>query len=233
MSSTQRRDKPSRSSSEAASRHKSYRFKSYLEANTQERARFESMQGELPDKIAEVIASFREDKLVVQPSHRRTAEAELVVEPVLQPARPRARAAQATPVVMPRSRVLWPWYVGAVLLALVAMIWMDTRADQAAQPPLTPLAQSPAAPVLEPVAAMQAPAADVETSAALPAQPARVSGALTAEPAPPAEPVKLAAAEPNKIQKRSKPAARKKAAENTAAGAHHYSEDLTGLLQGH
>lgn len=253
MSSTHRRDNPSRSAADVApssSRNKNYRFKSYLEANTQERARFDAMQDHVPDKIAEVIASFREDKLVVQPSRPRPAEVmpepELALEvtPPVPVESPQTRIIASSRAHQPR--VMWPYYVGALVVALGVMIWLDASADAPAESATATAAAPAAGPVTGSIApAAPAVAAPVKPVAAAPA-PAKTAASSSAAPSTSSAPAKSA----GKSDKVGKPqaaagkstkaaAARKpahKAGKSTSDGqkedAHYYSEDLTGLLQG-
>lgn len=233
MSSSHRRENPSRSAAEPSSRHRNYRFKSYLEANTQERARFDSMQDHVPDKIAEVIASFREEKLTVHPHRPQVAGAAADVgQRVDMPRpRPRPRSVAVAPAVAGRRRPAWHWYLGALGLAFALMIWLDTRADVDRAPAL-PLVASNSGSELT-----TTPGYDTSThvdaaamsggmsTGSITAAPASVVVPLerTAKPAP--APVRMAAA-----PQRKKPAPTK--VRNTKDEVHHYSEDLTGLLQG-
>lgn len=230
-SSSHRRQNPSRSAAESTARHKNYRLKSYLEANTQERARFESMQDHVPDKIAEVMASFREDKLVVQPHHRRQPVAEIETEAAPPVVRPRARPAVATPV-MPRSRPLWPWYAGAMVLAVAAMIWVDVGSDVAA-----PAADTAEVSVSPPVAtpAVNTPAA--HTGSIVAAPPATAAAPVVAQkPEKSASGKVVARSESRREVARASDRPAAQGSRTRAAPArdeiHHYSEDLTGLLQG-
>ena len=233
MSSSHRRDNPTRSATESPSRNRNYRFKSYLEANTQERARFDSMQGHVPDKIAEVIASFREEKLTVHPHRPQAAGAAPAIAelPQLPRVRPRARAV-AAPVVN-RQRALWPWYLAALGVALALMIWLDARAD---------IDQVPPSPVLtsESSDELSTPAG-YDASAHSDAAAMGMSTGSIARPLPAAEPAPgpaikqaqaPAAVKPLAVAQNKKPVAAKVRKNKDKEVAQHYSEDLTGLLQG-
>lgn len=230
MSSSHRRENPSRSSTEASSRHRNYRFKSYLEANTQERARFDSMQGHVPDKIAEVIASFREEKLTVHPHRPQPAGAipQLAEDTEVRRARPRARAVAMTTAVARRQRPAWHWYLAALGLALALMIWLDSSSELD-RPPALPLAATESGSELTTTpgydTSAHSDAAAMSTGsitrAAEPAVVPTVKPAAKPSPAP----IKIAAAPQ---YKKSAPAKVRKSKDEV----HHYSEDLTGLLQG-
>lgn len=246
MSSSHRRENPSRSAAEAtsnSSRHKSYRFKSYLEANTQERARFDAMQDHVPDKIAEVIASFREDKLTVQPHRRNHPEVmpepergfsvAPVLAPVVAPA-PAAAVRRVSTSTRQQPRVVWPWYVCGLVAALSLMIWFDASSDAPAVEEVATVAGAPApAPAVSGAIVPAAAPLSVDSNAAKPA-PDKVSAPAAQLASASAKPVKTSTKPRSAAASRQKPV--RKAAARQSAGAqheeHYYSEDLTGLLQG-
>lgn len=228
MSSSHRRENPSRSAAESAARHRNYRFKSYLEANTQERARFDSMQGHVPDKIAEVIASFREEKLTVHP-HRPQAAG--VLSDVAQESdRPRVRsrtravAVAVAPAVRPRPG--WHWYLIVLGLALALMIWLDARSgsDQPALSLPVPTSGSTGELSTQPGYDTSAHSDAAAMSHRPIARPP-----VAAKPAESAVQPALTAPKSVATPQRKKPAS--SGARQSKGEALHYSEDLTGLLQ--
>lgn len=233
MSSSHRRENPSRSAADSASasKQRNYRFKSYLEANTQERARFESMQDHVPDKIAEVIASFREEKLTVQPHRGPSTIVDIPDRPRKLPKpRPAIDAVALSP--LKRRTQTWPWYTAVLVAALTAMIWIDMRSDVDQMPSLESSMVSAsedaltAKPGYEPVArAARSQSAVHQVSGSLVSRPLATSSSMKmVETSAVAAPVKKVAPPPTRT-------ARSRKTDNLAE-AQHYSEDLTGLLQG-
>lgn len=242
MSSTSRREQSrSATPSSSSSRHKNYRFKSYLEANTQERARFDAMQDHVADKIAEVMASFREEKLVVHP--HRTPPAEPITEaevkadaqsrvepkPAERPAVAQAVARPAPAPLYKAPRPMWPWYVGGLVAAMLVMVWFDVRSAMDTEAPTQQASTGAvvsAAPSSEPVVPepIDAAAAVVTLSEPVPASPGPVAARM--------EPVRLDAADTTAQKPRQQAPARKPPKPRGAPQTDHYSEDLTGLLQG-
>lgn len=176
--------------------------------DTMTRENWESMRNNLPNKIDEVMASFRDDKLEVTP---------------------RAKSAQvkAAAPEAPPPRASWPWFVAGAMAALVAVAifayWftrpgteptLSTPPAKASEgtlapPPdlLAPVQRAPSRPVAPPpVADKPAPAAE------------------TPPVAPEAEAAPKPAAKPKPAKK---PAPAKPVVEEE-----HFTEDLTPLLRG-
>lgn len=99
--------------------------KSYREANTEMRAHFDEMQGEVEHKVEEAMVSFREQRL-----RTKSAPASTRVD----------TPAPVTEIVRPR-RALWPF--GLVMVASLALLgWLHGRPDEqellVAPPVITP-----------------------------------------------------------------------------------------------
>ncbi|MFC4161353.1 hypothetical protein [Chitinimonas lacunae] len=178
--------------------------------DTMTRENWEAMRNNLPHKIDEVMASFRDDKLEVSPRPYR--------------AKP---AAKAEPLPPP-SRASWPWFAAGALFALIAvavLAYWFTRPS--AEPTLsTPPGKAPVgtlAPPPDVLAPRPAPA--TPRAATPPTAPSPVAPQLTT-PAPTAEtPAASAEAKP-------KPKPVRKAAPKPVAEEEHFTEDLTPLLRG-
>lgn len=214
-----RKDRPRRSGHASDSPGRTYRFKSYLDANTQELARFDAMQEHVPDKIDEVMASFREEKLTVHPQRSKQVADEIATANT-----PFFSTAKSEPIKK-KSLGVWPWYAGLAGLALALVIALNLGGKGAIS--------TENAPVVTPVVKAAEPA--VPSSVEQPKAPTTVdapkSKAAHLETAPSAEPkaikkeVKVEQATPVVV------AAPVKKKTKKAAPVHKYSEDLTDLLQ--
>lgn len=125
--------------------------KSYREANTEMRAHFDEMQGEVEHKVEEAMVSFREQRL-----RTKSAPASTCVD----------TPAPVTEIVRPR-RALWPF--GLVMVASLALLgWLYGRPDEQ-ELPVAP-------PVITPAPTL---AVHVPLRKNPPAAPAAESGAAT------------------------------------------------------
>jgi len=210
-----RQDRPKRSAHASdETRDKRYRYKSYLDADTQEMARFDTMQEHVPDKIDEVMASFREEKLTVSPARRNvTDEIATANTPFFSTAK----------VTRPQknNRLIWIWVAGLALLVLGGVLWMSSGSDESTPPPK----QIAAPEKTNPVTPAEPPSSSANA-------PAPVTGA-TPKPSPKKEAVVVAppkATKPVEVQA-SKPEEAPKKKPKKAAPVHKYSEDLSDILQ--
>ena len=218
-----RKDRPKRSSHASDSPGRTYRFKSYLDANTQELARFDAMQEHVPDKIDEVMASFREEKLTVQPQRSKQVADEIASAntPFFSTAKPEHPKKKSIGV--------WPWYAGFALVAVGIVVFLSsgksTEGPAVVAAPATPAA----------VIAPSVGNAGQEDSAAAGLVRQPVVAKVEAKPEPVA--IKPAEAVPVKAKKsESKPAVTESSAPakkkpKKPAPVHTYSEDLTDILQ--
>lgn len=214
-----RKDRPKRSSHASDSPGRTYRFKSYLDANTQELARFDAMQEHVPDKIEEVMASFREEKLTVHPQRSKQ-----VAEETATANTPFFSTAKAEPAKKP-PRSVWPWYAGVAGLALTIVVVLSVRGKDESVP-VSPVAPAAELKTAEPVT----PSDSVDKSKATVAAEAPKKSAVV-------EPASNVGAAVIHKEVRTEPAAKapvaapaKKKPKKPAA-VHTYSEDLTDILQ--
>jgi hypothetical protein len=183
--------------------------------------RWSRMRAALPDKIDEVMASFRDDKLAVTPPDAQT-------EPMAQP------LLREVPVSQP----VWPWFlagagVAAVLLVVGYVVLYPHAAPvtviKAGQAPLADTSLPPVLPTTPSVpSSLPAPSPastafpTAASSPTLIGADARRETVARVQASPSATP-KPATAKP------SKPVPPRKPAEEEVR----YTEDLTPLLRGH
>lgn len=216
-----RKDRPKRSGHASDSPGRTYRFKSYLDANTQELARFDAMQEHVPDKIDEVMASFREEKLTVHPQRSKQVADEIATANT-----PFFSTAKAEPVKK-KSRSVWPWYVGLASLALVLVLVLNAGdKNETGLAPMAPASPAPELKVAERVippssadktkttAAVEEPKPQVAVEPASTVVAKAIKKEVKVEPASPEVVVAPVKKKPKKV-----------------APVHTYSEDLTDILQ--
>ena len=153
------RERPRRSDGDATHKRKRYRFKSYLDADTQARNQFDMMRGAVANKIDEVAASFRDHKLEVHPRPHYTA------------VHPHEEARETNTYGQRRQRrPLWPWALGLLISGVLGFLLLTPGADHTPPPvnvsnesvPATePAASSPAQPPV--VSSMPLTSAPVKT----------------------------------------------------------------------
>lgn len=215
-----RQDRPKRSAHASdETRDKRYRYKSYLDADTQEMARFDAMQEHVPDKIDEVMASFREEKLTVSPARRS------VSEEISTANTPFFSTAKVTRP-QKKNRLIWIWFAGLTVLIFGGVLWMSSmpeepkaRSKQVAVPEKT----NPATPIAASSSAVVAPSPVTETP---PAPLPKKEAVVVAQP----KSTKPVAVQVTKaVEAKSADVPKKKP--KKPAPVHKYSEDLSDILQ--
>lgn len=215
-----RQDRPKRSAhASGETRDKRYRYKSYLDADTQEMARFDAMQEHVPDKIDEVMASFREEKLTVSPARRN------VSEEIATANTPFFSTAKVTRP-QKKNRLIWIWGAGLALLVLGGVLWMSSGSDEP-----TPRSKRIAAPektnlVTPAETSSNAVVAPAPVREQAPVPSAKKESAVVTQPKP-TKPIEVQASKTAV----AKPVEAPKKKPKKPAPVHKYSEDLSDILQ--
>lgn len=210
-----RQDRPKRSAHASdEARDKRYRYKSYLDADTQEMARFDAMQEHVPDKIDEVMASFREEKLTVSPARRN------VSDEIATANTPFFSTAKVTRP-QKKNRLIWIWLAGLVVLILGGVLWMSLRSDEPKARPKLVTAPEKTNPVTPSEVSSPAVVAPASVTAPPPAELPKKEAVVVVQPKP-SKPVEVQASKTVETPKK-KP--------KKAAPVHKYSEDLSDILQ--